>query len=69
MLLSVTKKSGSVEDTDMAIPVETGDDLLIECSGGCGKKILFFGTPLKDSEGILCLECMSAPLKHTPKGK
>jgi fermentation-respiration switch protein FrsA (DUF1100 family) len=76
MSLSVTKTSGSVEEyeADAAVPVEDGNDLLRECAGKCGKKILFFG--FLDSsdwgegvEGALCVECRSKPLKHIPEVK
>lgn len=40
---------------------ETGDDILILCAGKCGKKILTFG--ISESEGSLCLECLSKPLR------
>lgn len=79
MALTVTKKSGSVGipdiDVDVEIPVDDGNDLLKECTGGCGKKILFFGFPDDESEwgdgveGAYCIDCRSKPLKHTPKEK
>jgi hypothetical protein len=71
MSLSVTKISGSTsgDDRDLVVPVEDGGDLLRECAGGCGKKILFFGFPKNKDwgsqlEGALCVECRSKPLKH-----
>lgn len=76
MALTVTKTSGSVgsPEVDVGVPVEDGNDLLRECAGGCGKKILFFGFPEpgewgEQVEGSLCVECRSKPLKHTPKEK
>lgn len=74
MTLAVTKSSGSKDDKDLAVPVEDGSDLLHECAGGCGNKILMFGVlNMEDwgraAEGALCLECKMKPLKHDPKKK
>lgn len=77
MALTVTRVSGSgghTDDEDIAVPVDDGNDLLVECSGGCGKKILSFGFPESSdwgdsTEGALCLECRALPLKHTPVGE
>ena len=71
MNLSTTKLSGSTSDDNLAVAVEDGNDILRECAGGCGKKILFFGFPDENDwgenlDGALCLECKSNPLKHTP---
>lgn len=74
MSLTVTKTSGSLVDheSDSAEAVEDGNDLLKECGGGCGKKILFFGFPESQEwpegvEGALCVECRSKPLRHVPR--
>lgn len=37
-----------------AIQEETGNDLLRECAGECGQKILIFGD---EKEGAFCLDC------------
>lgn len=75
MALNIVKKSGSLPteiDSNAAVPVEDGADILRICAGGCGKKILFFGFPETGVEwsaevaGALCLECTAHPLKHTP---
>lgn len=39
----------------------TGDDILMLCAGGCGKKILTIG--LSESVGSLCIDCLTFPLK------
>lgn len=74
--MTVTRTSGSVEDfeIDVAVPVDDGNDLLKDCAGGCGKKILFFGFPGsadwgEELEGSLCIDCRSKTFKHTPKEK
>lgn len=46
---------------------ETDEDVLIECVGGCGKKILRFFSVFSGAAEVsaahLCLECRSKPLK------
>ncbi len=74
MALSIIKTSGTlptdVEEDHKTTSIDDGSDLLRECAGGCGKKILFFGFPEIGSnwgaevEGTLCLECSSSHLKH-----
>ena len=70
MALTIVKNSGSVQrdDPDEAVEVDDGSDLLVVCAGGCGKKILFFDFPRTTewgdaTEGTLCLECKSRPLR------
>lgn len=76
MPLSITRTSGSVDlmEDDWAEEVDDGNDLLRECEGGCGKKILFFSSPRpkkskkkftpEELEQLMCLECRSKPLKQ-----
>lgn len=72
MSLTVTRTSGSAHDDadiDIAVPVDDGSDMLIECAGGCKKKILFFGFEKSEDwgegvEGALCIDCRARPLKH-----
>ena len=51
-----------------SFPEENGNDLLRECAGKCGKKILFFGLSAdadwKDAiDGAFCLDCRAKLLK------
>ena len=63
----VTKKDYDADDSDLAVIVDDGNDLLIDCAGGCKKKILSFGTKKKgkrknDLEGHFCIDCLSKKL-------
>ena len=70
MVLSITKKSGSVasEELDAAVPVEDGNDILKLCPGGCKKKVLFFGFSGSADWGeqldnAMCIDCKTRLLK------
>lgn len=71
-MVTVTKTSGSLDDADLAVPVDGPEDILRDCAGGCGQKVLFFGFPPPGEwsdqvEGALCLTCRAKPLAHTPE--
>lgn len=74
MLLVTKTQSGSLppDDPDAGVPVEDGSDILRECAGGCGQKILVFGPQPDDwGEGVagaFCLECRSRPFKVGKEG-
>ena len=41
---------------------ESGNDLLVDCAGGCGKKILNFFSTYTWADGVtsaMCLECVA----------
>lgn len=73
MALTTTRLSGSgAESDDDGVLVDDGADMLAECPGGCGKKVLKFSTFVDDDWGdsvevLMCLECRAKPLKHTPR--
>lgn len=56
MSVIVSRSSGSVDDEDIAEVYEDASDILIDCIGGCKKKILVFGS---SNEGAECLECLT----------
>lgn len=61
MILDNNTKDDSVDDVQLNIVEDVEDDVLIECYGGCGKKILFFkpSAPEEDEAGLFCIDCLS----------
>ena len=63
------------DDELLAVDVELeddGSDILKECFGGCGKKILIFGPGLSEEwgdgvAGALCLECKAKSITGSEK--
>lgn len=70
-LSASTTASGSLTENIVSTEtiIDDGSDILTECAGGCGKKILFFGHPVSNDwgdgiDGAFCLECRTASLSH-----